>query len=1301
MTVASPTFTRWVRLAYACASLTLALGLSSCGGGASNSGLSSQVAVSSIAAAITPVGAADLPVVVELRKVSETRVGRTTYDYEFRVAMRNGQYSVRNVSARIASVGAGTSVVDGLVSVIETMAINALHVPTDTITLRHDRTNAFDLSAVKWTVAAERVSMQSAPPPLSISVQSAVLKPSVAIGDGVVQRQGTGASFVAPASIGWNVGQIFVFDKSLFKVVGRFLNPDGSALLSTEAALLDEAFQSLKFDFKAHAVSYDATGNPVQAGQLPIQTPSIKRMAAASNVASDTSVVDQFGCVVPTATIEGDPDSWGYKLKIDCSLGDLLQKPILNHIRVAGSLPFSSKMEFYKDIEKGDEYSTLRSTVGLEDLSISLAPASYLDPAANEEFKKKCKVKNGEYSCEVKRSLIKGFTLIPLLPSPVVIPIEWEVGLVFKFTATGTGKLSMSAFSTYARTVGQRGGEKIDVVEKSNQPFFHLNRPEINGFAEAFGGGYGKVGISKSELKLSLVDTELSLGFFANANGTTGASANTYCFRTEAGLMAELVVTALRVGWWDGWELLDLIYKYPFTAFSKSWPNETCGAVGRINLDYSIVGADTYTANQVASANGVDVFDTSAKIFDPNTREIRFALRKTIGISGKSLVFELENLSADVVSSTRVIQPIDTLGQEIYPKAYAKVIGNQLSGKIAKLRLHAYVPGERVSTEVTRDIEIRIEPELSSNPAYWLQIGDDGVAWWKFESGFQSGTRERVAAGRLTADGGSTYVLQGEPGLLAESDRLPVTVLNGTDGKPVTLSLTSNVAMIGGSYSYPFSLRSDPIVTTLAVSPQPVRVGEHLAFVVEGERLPIQVPLVVPNCGPLIEQRAAGNVARNNFSTERREFRCTALSSGTNLVASVGSLKQAAFTILPVVVPPPVNSSFKIDETFDGSILNTSTWTGVSGILGYSVANSTVQFNRASYAHTNGKVTFDGGKIVIESRFGGLTNNGRDTNIALVDILTGDRIQAGDTNYQGQGFYVYATGAYGLGQQSTGSASTNAYLEYRITLEDKTLTLERGPSISNLTFKRVFTLGQSSIGRRYYLQIGTGGGIEYSPGTFDWIRVDDSPLAISSWCGQTLELTNNTNAAPPTGWAANLIRTGPGISGGQLRGSATNGGIMLDSSSITMPADVKSIVVEYDSSRTASGSGQFNNVEFRTNAGLRWRFDDVNWTGIGAGNRSFRSGLYSVPFFSNASGTTANFADQIVPLGLGLFKTRLTVRDGSVEWVETNLGTNISTTVSRALPSFTLASLVGAAITAYETDGGGTWVDNVKIQCLR
>ena len=205
-------------------------------------------------------------------------------------------------------------------------------------------------------------------------------------------------------------------------------------------------------------------------------------------------------------------------------------------------------------------------------------------------------------------------------------------------------------------------------------------------------------------------------------------------------------------------------------------------------------------------------------------------------------------------------------------------------------------------------------------------------------------------------------------------------------------------------------------------------------------------------------------------------------------------------------------------EEFNGTSLNGNYWTGVIGISDYTVANSTIQFNRASYAHTNGKVSFEGNKIIVEARFGGLTSNGRDTNIALVDVASGDRIQAGDTNYFGQGYYVYATGAYGLGQLSTGSPSTNAYLEYRITLEDRTLTLERGSSLNNLTFKKVFTLAQSSVGRRYYLQIGTGGGIEYSPGTFDWVQITAPTVNAQPAPPSNFPTTCNGQSTVMGGW---------------------------------------------------------------------------------------------------------------------------------------------------------------------------------------
>ena len=55
--------------------------------------------------------------------------------------------------ANLTAVGTGTTILDGS-SVIGDMDVNALVTATDTITLRHDRTYAFDQGALKWNVSS-------------------------------------------------------------------------------------------------------------------------------------------------------------------------------------------------------------------------------------------------------------------------------------------------------------------------------------------------------------------------------------------------------------------------------------------------------------------------------------------------------------------------------------------------------------------------------------------------------------------------------------------------------------------------------------------------------------------------------------------------------------------------------------------------------------------------------------------------------------------------------------------------------------------------------------------------------------------------------------------------------------------------------------------------------------------------------------------------------------------------------------------------------------------------------------------
>lgn len=90
--------------------------------------------------------------VVSLEKIGETRVDRTTYDYTYRVHLRNeGSDAAANVNARLTGAPAGTAIVDGKV-VAGTIAAGATVAPADQIVLRINRTIAFQPEALVWDI---------------------------------------------------------------------------------------------------------------------------------------------------------------------------------------------------------------------------------------------------------------------------------------------------------------------------------------------------------------------------------------------------------------------------------------------------------------------------------------------------------------------------------------------------------------------------------------------------------------------------------------------------------------------------------------------------------------------------------------------------------------------------------------------------------------------------------------------------------------------------------------------------------------------------------------------------------------------------------------------------------------------------------------------------------------------------------------------------------------------------------------------------------------------------------------------
>ncbi|OWQ90274.1 hypothetical protein CDN99_12935 [Roseateles aquatilis] len=142
---------RWAAAVVLSASL-----LAACGGGDANNSAKAQSsdARARATAAVAPAAvAADEIKVVDLIKVSETRVSRTEFDVVFQVRLRNtGSHSWRDVSLTLSAVGAGATIRDGAV-VVGNVGASAELTPADTITLRQDRTKSFDIASLVWQVS--------------------------------------------------------------------------------------------------------------------------------------------------------------------------------------------------------------------------------------------------------------------------------------------------------------------------------------------------------------------------------------------------------------------------------------------------------------------------------------------------------------------------------------------------------------------------------------------------------------------------------------------------------------------------------------------------------------------------------------------------------------------------------------------------------------------------------------------------------------------------------------------------------------------------------------------------------------------------------------------------------------------------------------------------------------------------------------------------------------------------------------------------------------------------------------------
>jgi PKD repeat protein len=200
------------------------------------------------------------------------------------------------------------------------------------------------------------------------------------------------------------------------------------------------------------------------------------------------------------------------------------------------------------------------------------------------------------------------------------------------------------------------------------------------------------------------------------------------------------------------------------------------------------------------------------------------------------------------------------------------------------------------------------------------------------------------------------------------------------------------------------------------------------------------------------------------------------------------------------------------EDTFVGTSFSSDYWTARGGTQcgGSQVSGGYAKFYGGTNADTQGKRVFSGSKIVVEAVMAGTQAN-RDTHFELIDTVSGDVIQIGDTSYGGYGLYIAAAGQYAISQQGL-SPTTSSFKSYRLSVQGKFVTIQRGDSFENME-GATYEMGASIAGRSFYLRIGTGASdCVYSPGTFDMVRVITTQNLETSW--KTVWFTVADNFVP-------------------------------------------------------------------------------------------------------------------------------------------------------------------------------------------
>ena len=772
-------------------------------------------------------------------------------------------------------------------------------------------------------------------PDFQYAIRAAVLNAGVQQNPSNLTKDAAANAFTATGG-DWSMGQVFVFQGQMYKIVNILANADRlTTSLTTTPATLDETFTDLEFNYTLNPVNYDSAGK----FQTVTQTGLLRRIQTALQLGlsgNGISTDEKLACLIPSQEIQLG-ETFGIEYKMDCSLSQLMldQDDSTDGVRLNGTLKLAGEAKGYKNIKKktdttdrtttadfaltavvskGSVAATTAWAKGLCEKAAKLASASL--------NKAKCEVedKDGEVSIKLTRPFktFRSVVAVPAGPVPIPVPVYLTVGVSVEITFSVSGEATIAATVTHSMLTGyidgRRVSEDMDGPKARKTGVFSTalgadTGAKLNGELDAYIAAYVTGGMGNE----NVISNEATIDVGPYWTGT--AEFPPPCLKSELGMRGTITVTVAKSAFWDGYDVLDETINSPLNSWTKTLPAGCDAPPGAIKLKYSIVGKNNYTYDDTSAGTGVDIYvanyaliHSSANLGTPN--QFTIDLENTVGIADKALVFEaivLDTSKGAFVDNAASLLEKRTEAQ--LGRRYRAVVRTGDTGyeDSVKMRISSYVPGDRDKTIKTRDVTVRIEPPMTVSPTFSAETTFYGDDIYRLRYEYLGQTALLLKSGYIEMENGM------REDIAMENGAWKTTSTRGrrcNPCKPTKLVLFSRAGANGEGQIFPFVEETGVRVSTFTVDHPVSSVGDRLLFTLEGRRIPSTVQLNLPFCG-FIEEETLG-------STERRVFSCRTNAAGKDLVASVTGVDSA-------IVVYSVNSTCPVGQVLQNGVCATPT----------------------------------------------------------------------------------------------------------------------------------------------------------------------------------------------------------------------------------------------------------------------------------------------------------------------------------------------------------------------------------------